>query len=372
MRRLLQVLTVILLVLSVTALVLGSLLFSKRELLKGRTQALERALVQLSALLEAPVDLEEKPAAFEERDIGSVGPQLVPSPDRASFWRTYPLNLESVDRPFATIQVGELMHYYKVDPITGKVAKDPATGYPITRGEGTMDATLQKLLGAATYQLDVLNQTRDQLRRVRVELADAVRDLNEHKQRLRQALTDIVARDNTISGLQDDVRRLERQVAGLEADKRNLQDQVAQLEAQVEEQREEIQLRDETIAQQRQLIQNLRNARPAGDTMISGNFVKNLVEAGRKATVVSVNTDWSYVVLELTDAFIAEIDAVREALAKNETPGIPVIELFIKRGDTFVAKAQLVQIRRDEKLAIADVLVDWQQIPVQPGDVAFY
>lgn len=371
MRKLLQVMTIVLLVLSAAALFLGSLLFSKRELLKGRTQALEKALVQLSAIIEAPVEAETKLVGYPERDIADVTAQPVATPETTTFWQGYPAHLEDVDKPFASVRAEDLMHYYKLDPITQKIEKDPATGYPIMKGEGTMDATIQGLLGAAQYQLDILNQTRAQLTRVREELIVANQDVNERKQRLRQALAEINTLNGTISGLQDDVRRLEGQVADLESEKRNLEDTIAQQEKQIEEQTEEIRLRDETIAQQRQRINDLVSNQKASN-VVGKSFVDRQVEAGQKGRVVSVNQDWTYVVIELDDQFLAELEALKAALSKNETPGIPTVDLFLKRGDKFVAKVKLVQIKSEEKLGIADVLVDWQQMPVLPGDMVFY
>ena len=52
MGKLLRVLVFVFLIFSIGALVLGWMLFDKRELLKGRTQKLEAAFVELSATNE--------------------------------------------------------------------------------------------------------------------------------------------------------------------------------------------------------------------------------------------------------------------------------------------------------------------------------
>ena len=373
MRKLLQVLTVILFLLSAGALALGIMLFSKRELLKSRTQALEKAVVGLSALLETPTDPDVQPNTFPEKDIGTVTAQLVAEPERSSIWADYPKYLEEPDRPFATIRREDLMYFYKVNPITGKPEKDAATGLKITTGDGTMDATLTKVREAAQYELDRLNQTRHQLQRMREELVQTIQDLNDGKQRLRQSLVTIQDQKGQIATLEDNKRALEAQVASLENERTQLQEQIADLDRQIAEKDEEIKLRDDTIASQRQQIADLKLQ---GDRnlpgVIGGGVIERTVEAGLKGEVLSVNPDWSYVVLQLNDQFLSEFAKLQEALEKNGTPGIPSVEMFLKRGDSYVTKIKLVQVKLAEKLAIADVLVDWQQGPVAAGDLVYY
>ena len=52
MAKLLKVLVIILLILSIVALSLGSMLFMKREILKGRTRKLENAVMALATTIE--------------------------------------------------------------------------------------------------------------------------------------------------------------------------------------------------------------------------------------------------------------------------------------------------------------------------------
>jgi hypothetical protein len=149
-----------------------------------------------------------------------------------------------------------------------------------------------------------------------------------------------------------------------------LNDEIAAQMAQIQELNEEINLRDETIAQQRETIERLRMEKPG--PVITTGYKQDAMEAGRKGRVVSVNQDWSYVVLELTDQCVQEIQAIQDTMAKNNIVGVPTLEMFLKRGDTYVSKIRIVQVKKDERLAIADVLIDWQQMPVAAGDVAFF
>lgn len=73
--------------------------------------------------------------------------------------------------------------------------------------------------------------------------------------------------------------------------------------------------------------------------------------------------------MEVTDEFIKEMlgDALNQVL--------PVINLQVKRpgvkGD-FVTKVRLVQIKSSQKIAVVDILGDWQQRPLELGDIVFY
>ena len=373
MRKLLQILTVVLLVLSAAALVLGIMLFGKRQLLMGRTQSLEKGLMQVAALLETPADPATTPANFTEKDIGEVAAQEVTEPERAAFWKDYPLHLEAADKPLVTVRREELMNYYKVDPISGKPTKNPATGLFETEGDNTMAATIKRISDAATYELDQLNKTRHQLAAVREELVKTIEELNDGKQRQRRSLVQITDLNNQIATLEDEKRNLEGQVASLESEKLALEEDVAAKEQTIQTQADDIKLRDETITAQRLQIADLKKGAVNKDPNMIGSsegLVK--MEAGPKGKVVSVNGDWSYVVLQLNDVALAEIDAMRAELAAKNIAGFPTIDLFLKRGDSYISKVRLVQLKRDEKLAIADVLVDWQQAAVETGDIAFF
>ena len=98
MGKLLKILVVLLLLLSIGALVLGMMLFNKRELLKGRTQKLENAIVALGTAIEAEAPVLEEVPEFEARDISRVEAEPLDTPDLSPFWDDYKAELEVADR----------------------------------------------------------------------------------------------------------------------------------------------------------------------------------------------------------------------------------------------------------------------------------
>jgi len=97
MATFLKVLTVFFLILAIGALVLGIHLFEKRELLKGRTQKLEKAIIALGTVTE---DVDEQALVAEAKkdypakDVSECEAKIVETPELSKFWDTYQAHLE--------------------------------------------------------------------------------------------------------------------------------------------------------------------------------------------------------------------------------------------------------------------------------------
>ena len=377
MGKLLRVLTVFFFLLSAGALTLGISLFNRRELLMGRTKQLEEAVIELASYIEDQPS-SPKEAPYTERDISDCTPKILVDPERGDFWATYAAHLEEQGLP--SVDVGsrrdELKTYYRRSPITLEIEKDEY-GLPITTGKGTMHNVLRELIGKAEEQLNRLNATRQQLTDLRQEMVRTVDELNTRKGSLRESLAEGVRLNENIGQLETNVSRLNLQVDELEAAKRDLQDQIGTQKTQITELKEELQEREETITRQREEIKTLRAAKPETSIGTAGTAaIPRIVSQGPKGSVISINAEWKFVVIELNADFMAEINELKAHLAKKDVVGsVPAIELMIRRPGRkgkFVTKARLIQLRSGQNLGVADVLPDWQQLPVQPGDVVFY
>lgn len=380
MGKLLRVLVVVLFVLSAGALTLGIMLFNKRELLLGRTQSLEQNLRALSESFLESEPPTERDADFVRRDIDNVGPQPLDAPETSTFWETYQLHLEEQDLPKMNLGTRErtrqLMRYYVRDNIetyllTGnpKIVTDDF-GRPRTRVEEdepyepTLQNLLDEVLERAGGQYALLNETRQQLTDVREELVRTIEELNQTKQNLRRRLAEIVELNARIDSLQADVRRLEARERELEEEVRMKDDQIRDHEgtiAQLED--DKIQMQDRITA----LEEELEAMRAEEVIERIDDPVRIRLDPGLKGKVVEVNPEWNYAILELTEEAMAELGQLRV-----EWP--PPAELLLKRPDRddFVTKVRVVQIKRDRRLAIVNILSDWQQLPVEKGDVVFY
>jgi predicted nuclease with TOPRIM domain len=266
------------------------------------------------------------------------------------------------------------MQYYQLDPVTLQPTRDPTTGLKMTSGPGTMQEILDDQLAKSAAQLARLNETRQQLTDLREELVRSITELNERKGTLRARLKDIVDLNGKIAGLEAKIRQLEGEIDGLKQEKRALETQVADLQGQVDKANQEKADLEELNNKLKKEIKDLREGKGVTPqpTMASGEVIQRIVrmEPGDKGEVLAVNPTWNFVVVKLSDECLGEVFDEQGIL----TP----VELYVKRApakegkeDKFITKIRLIQASRSQKVGIADILSDWQQAPVQDGDVIF-
>lgn len=381
MTKLLKGLVFVLLLLGIAALTLGTLLFKKREILVGRTQKLETAIMAIATTIEEKAaDVESQPA-FPERDTSDVTAETVDNPRKSEFWAKYAYDLEMHPNAAHLDLRGreqELASYYKIDPVTGGPARD-GQGRRVTSGPGTMQGVLDTVLGKSEEQLNRLNATRQQLTDLRKEFVSTVEEYNQLKQGQRRTLKECDDLKQQIVQLKGEIEPLKQDIAVLKEEKRSLEDtiveqrrDVARLQEDNTEKAATIDLLNEQI---RKFDVTAKQAPAAGASAATapvgsepGRTFQGNVAPGRKGSVVAVNREWNFAILDLSEQFMAE-------LLSDSAAGIPRVELMVKRPgptDVFVAKVRLIQVRQDEKLGICDILTDWLQAPVETGDVVFF
>ena len=381
-----RILTIFYLILSIVSFGLGSMLFARRELLKGRTQKLENTLIEVAGFIEEE-DAPEIGNDFKGRDASDVTAEELPESEIEfdSFWETYDFRLEDQERSLVNLGTKRdaLMSYYKRD-FTGKIESDPNTGYPVMTGKGTMHDLLEAFKERVVKQHTRLNLTRQQLTVLREETESAITELNERKVTLRGKLAQIVSLNNTISDLNSRIADLQNQISDLQGQVRSLQDDVAVRDENIRKLEEDIKIKDERIVGYKDEIEELRTAianQGGGGSIDAGGrgVDRRHIEPGRKGTVVSVNAEWGYIVFEAGKDFIGELDTINRTLERHleagDIPSVPTVELLVKRGKTFkkfVSKVRLRQLDRDNSLAVGDIMTDWQQSEIEVGDVIFY
>jgi serine/threonine protein kinase len=92
---------------------------------------------------------------------------------------------------------------------------------------------------------------------------------------------------------------------------------------------------------------------------------------GDKGKIINVNNDFGFVMIEFSKAAVVELVG-----PKRDQP-LPLLEMMVRRSGitdpaaAFVTRVKLRQILREKNLVIADILTDWQQKPVNVGDIVF-
>jgi len=367
MAKLLRFLIVVLLLLAITSFVLAGMLYHKRQILKGRTQQLEDTVMLVATTFESTVPTADVEPEYPARDVEAVTAKLVENPERSRFWDAYVHDLEQVGDETMDLsgRRSELMTYYRRDPVTQKIIRDPLTGEPLIDGPGTMREVLDEVLEKATEQYGRLNDTREELTKTRKELVTTVEDLNKRKQGLRLALHTVLQRDGTIAQLEDTIVSRDKTIRGHVA---HIQEQ----NLEIEDKRVKIQDRDETIDQLKTDVATLWDRiHELEDTNAVPREAWAELSPGFKGTVAAINEKYCFVVLKLTDEFMEQyIKGLKTGYLK------PDPNLMVIRGEgvdeRFVTKVRLRRVYPKRLVATADILLNWQQMPVAQGDAVVY
>jgi len=382
MGKLLRVLVVIILVLGGLALALAIMLFGRRELLIGRTWTLEEQVIRIAKTLEAQDPADQPQPGLPGRDVSPVTSRELENPELSTFWDTYMHKLEQDNLP--TLDIGteekrlQLRSYYRYETgPDGKLRKaiDPLSGKPSTKGAGTMAELLDQVFERAKAQNALLNRVRAELKKVRAELVDTITELNAVKKQGRTDKKTIDGLRADVARLEDEKRALERKIERLEQEKKELAAELAEAKAEIAKLKEEIESLKKTVALQDKKIKELIGIinRPTGtDSQPPANTWNQKLSPGDKGKIVSADGKLKFVVIELSDAFMVEM------LGPGRDQPLPQIEMMVRRpgmksaaGD-FVSRIRLKQVLRDQNLVVADTLIDWEQVPLEKGDVVFF
>jgi hypothetical protein len=368
MLKTLKVTVVLLFVLSVTALVLGILLFNRRQILLGRTLVLERGITMMAATLEERFPTAPEPLSLIPRDIDSVAPEAIDTPRTGDFWESYEQTLEvaATDTIRLANRRRELQSFFKLDPVTQKPLRDPITRERIRTGPGTTQGVLDDVVGAAEHQLNRLNETRHQLVDLRKECLDATDELNSRKRELRSALCQIVDRDGQITSLQKTITSRDETIAERDDQLADLNGRLLDSEHIVAIQIEDIEHLSNNVAIWQGKYETLLGL-PSDTTP----KIWAAMEPGYKGKIASVDPARDFVVMELTDTFLTEY---KQALSRDIAPSSPTLMVTRKQNgqDVFIAKVELGTINVSQGLAVGSILASWQQDAILVNDAIIY
>ena len=379
MGKVLRVLVIIIMLLGIAALFMAAENFKKREVLIGRTHAFEEMFVKLVRTLEAGDPPEVPQPNYPQRDLSPVTSREIENPERSAFWDSYNHKLEPTVQPLATLDFNsqdkrlQLREYYRIDPATGKPALDPLTGQPATKGAGTQDELLNQAFDRAKAQYALLNQTRAELVKVRDELITTIEEVNRLKQEGRADKRTIEERDARIAQLEKEKRELESQKARLEEDIRAIRAELQEANdkiAQLEEEMGVMTTRIETLERENKELRGTPIV-PTGPGRLPDN-VEGRFTPGEHGKIVSFNEQWKFAVIEFSDEFMNQLTG------PNRDPPMPPLEVIVKRpgfqgaAREFITRLKLRQVFQKQNLVVADILIDWQQVPLENGDVVFF
>lgn len=377
MGKALRGLVIVILLLSIAALVFASLNFNKRELLKARNQTMEDYIVKIAKTIEA-TDPEDADALDLQKDISEVTDRELANPEKESVFENYPAKLEKANIPTMDLDGDDarlqLRALYKLDP-EGKYELG-IDGKPSRKGKGTMAESLDKVFDRAKTQQAALNKTRDELSKMRQRVEAEVGEINKLKADGRTTKKNLTETREQVAQLTTEKEALEGRVAKLTAEKKELSAELADTKNEVEKLNEEKTALNDELASKQQTIDELKK-RLRGDQdrpqIANDNAVAvTSLSAGDKGKIIAANDELKFVIIEFSP------EAIEEMLGADRQNALPQLTMNIRRkgrqsasGD-FVTRIKLRQVVRGKNVVVADILNDWQQSPVEKGDVVFF
>jgi uncharacterized protein YoxC len=382
MGTVLRVFVIIILILSGAALFLAVQLYNKRELLINRTHLLEEHFRKFVKTIEEKDPPADAPApTFTSKDVAPVTSTLVESPEKSEFWKSYPYKLEFTTQPAmnwdSTDKQLQIRQYYRTEKTPeGKIRRVPHpvnAGAYCVDGPGTMQEMMDALLDRATKQNATLNRTRQELQKLREELNTTIEQHNQLKQDGRADKKTIDEKNKEIERLNEEIRNLHRKIEGLEEEKRVLTAEVAELKVEIQKQKGTIEELEKSIKDLKTEIKRLTDLvrKPQGvERDPTAKDYKGV--PGVKGKISAVDDKLKFVVIELSQ------DAMTELVGEDRKLPMPQIELMVRRPGfksatgEFITRIKCRQVLRQNNLVVADILIDWQQSPVQVNDEVFY
>ena len=352
-------------------------LFDKKELLKDSNEQLRNCIVKLSSFIEAE---DAPPAAGLEakKDVSAREAREVDDPDTENLLEDYHAEYEKTDLKSMTwgdAQAVQLRKLYDLDA-EGNKKPDPATpGKYISKGPGTAQELIDKIIERAGKQKESLKKTRVELKNIREKLQVLVGDYNKLPKEIRLSKIDLEKKDKEIETLtkekaevEDNLQKSQEEVKELKNDVVSLKEEVAAAKDETIAAKEALDKAKETIDNMKAILQK-RTAEPRAATgpAAGGGQLTN----GDKGTILKVNNEKLYAVVKFDDAALDElIGADRNgALPPHEMLVVRVSEQQQKKAVKIIAKIRLRQWTPKTNLVTADILPDWLQEPIKENDV---
>jgi hypothetical protein len=377
MGKVLRVLVIVILLLSVISLFFATKLFGKRELLTKRNSVLEEQVIKLAKTIEA-AEATDAEAPVVAKDTSEVSDRELSNPEKLNVLEGYPIKLEQQNLP--TLDFGstdkrlQLRNYFALSP-DGKPDLDPVDNRPRTKGPGTMQDLLDQLFERAKAQQANLNKTRAELTKLREQVTESVAEINKLKTDGRAAKAEAKGEREKAVALAAEKTELESRVTRLNAEKRELSAELADAKDAAEKLREnEATLKDDIAKLNEKyetLLKKFSGGGAPGQTTLPQN-VAAAPTAGDKGKVIEANDELKFAIVELSD------DAIAELLGPERQNALPQLEMNVRRtgrqsaAGEFVTRIKLRQAVRGKNFVVADILNDWQQAPVEKGDVVFF
>jgi len=209
-----------------------------------------------------------------------------------------------------------------------------------------MQAPLAQLDAVAQNTYESWQNTIADLEKTRGELAAAQQELASVK-------SDLQAAQDQVASLQQELEAKEVELAQAQTKIQQLQDDKDLLQSQLQQTTDKLaQAEDKARDLQDQVTALEHTVRDLEARL--GERIAAAVPRGLSGHVVVVNRPWNFVVIDLGS---------RDGL-------VPNVELLVHRGARLVGKVRVSSVR--ERFSVAEIVRDWERLPLQEGDSVLY
>ena len=341
---------------------------------------LEDQFIKLAKTIEA-ADAADATAPSVQKDISEVSDREIANPEKESVLEAYPIKLEQQNLP--TLDFGstdkrlQLRNYFALKP-DGSYDPDPVDNKPRVKGPGTMQELMDQLFDRAKAQQAVLNKTRAELAKMREQFTAAIEESNKLKGSSRTAKIELKTAKEQVAAITAEKEALDGRISKLTSEKKEMAAELADAKNEVEKANEEKLTVNEELVKVNQKYEELKERFTAGTRKLAGTMQNETsstvtaLTAGDKGKVIETNDELKFVIID----FSAE--AIAEMLGADRQNQLPQLEMNIRRpgrqsaAGEFVTRIKLRQAVLGKNLVVADILNDWQQVPVEKNDVVFF
>jgi len=363
------------LILSGAALYFELQLNAKRAEMRDRNRMQEDFIMEVARLTEEPA--EAAPATAEiEFDTGAHdSPDAMP--DMENVLDKYDAGLEKAVPSYFKWGDAErdgLREVYVLDG-DGKPVMD---GVEPKKSGSREDALLSKLKRALEAQKDDIAKTRAALPYLRGQIEYVAKKSNELKKELRDLHGEL---DDVTKAKEDAEKKcaeaegqlppLKQQIESLNSELVSVRDEVVAARDEAEATKEELAKEKKTNEDLKKLLREaMASATSAGVRAQAGQAVAT-VTAGEKGRVIEADNSDMFAVIELTPETLKELKGpeLNRAIAVQEF-GVRRAGFKGPAGD-FVGRIRIRQEVAGKSFVICDILSNWSQDTIQPGDVVF-
>ena len=353
-------------------------LFEKKELLKDSNEQLRNCIVKLSSFIEA----EDAPAA-KPIEVGidkePCEAREVDDPQLTQLLDDYHPEYEKANLTllkWGDAQAVQLRKLYDLDA-DGNKKPDPATpGKFITKGPGTAQELVDKITERASKQNEVLNKTRNELANLRGKLQTLAGEYNKLPKEIRLGKIEIEKKEKEIEKLttekaavEDQLQKSKSEVEELKTEVTSLKEEVSAAKDETEAVKEDLNKAKETVVRLTNMLKTQSAPRAAASGPAAGG---GQMTSGDKGKISAVDNERLYAVVKFEDA------ALDELIGAERNGALPPNEMLVTRAakgadgkDSWkiVGRIRLRQWTPKTNLVTVDILPDWQQAPIEVGDV---